>query len=244
MSELCKLSKEQLDRYRGHISLCEIDSPGQSAICNGKVLVVGAGGLGSPVSLYLAAAGVGNIGLVDADKVSLGNLQRQIIHSTADIGTPKVISARNTMTGLNPEITVTPYELYLNAENVAEIFSDYDLIMDCTDNFDTRLLINDACVELRKPFVFGAVSRFSGQVFTHIPGSGDIRAFFGDEYSDDNEPCAITGILNTVVGVIGSLQATEAIKYLVGTGDLLVNRLLVFDGITMQFNTLVLSSSK
>ncbi|MCM1518316.1 MAG: HesA/MoeB/ThiF family protein [Pseudoflavonifractor sp.] len=242
MSELCKFSKEQLDRYRGHISLCEIDSPGQSAICHGKVLIVGAGGLGSPVALYLAAAGVGNIGLVDADKVSLGNLQRQIIHSTADLGTPKVISARNAMTALNPEISVTPYELYLDSENVSEIFSGYDLIMDCTDNFDTRLLINDACVELGKPFIFGAVSRFSGQVFTHIPGSGDIRAFFGNDYPDDNEPCAITGILNTVVGVIGSLQATEAIKYLAGTGDLLVNRLLVFDGITMQFNTLALPS--
>lgn len=241
MANHCTLNNEQLTRYRGHISLCEIDRHGQSAICNSKVLIIGAGGLGSPVALYLAAAGVGRIGVVDADKVSLSNLQRQIIHGTPDVDMPKVESARNSMSRLNPEIEVVTYGYYLTDENAESIMNDYDLIMDCTDNFETRLLINDTCVKIGKPFIFGAVSRFRGQVFTHVPGSGDLRTFFGNEYPDDSEPCAITGILNSIVGVIGSLQATEALKYLTKTGDLLINRLLIFDGITMQFNTLDLS---
>jgi len=230
-------NQEQLNRYRGHISLCEIDRPGQYAICNGRVLIVGAGGLGSPVALYLAAAGVGNIGIVDADKVSLSNLQRQIMHGTADIGVPKVVSATDAMHRINPAISVVTYDTYLTPGNVERIFSIYDLMIDCTDNFESRLLINDVCLRMGKPFIFGAVSRFRGQIFTHVPGSADFRTFFGNEMPDDCEPCVITGILNSVVGVIGSLQATEAIKYLAKIGDLLVNRLLVFDAITMQFST-------
>lgn len=235
-------SKEQLKRYKGHLNLCEIDVPGQTSICRGKVLIIGAGGLGSPVAMYLAAAGVGNIGIMDADRVSLSNLQRQIIHGTSDIGSLKTESASHAMKNINPHIEVTQYQYFLTAENAERIFSDYDLILDCTDNFDTRLLINDTCVNIGKPYVFGGVSRFQGQVFTHIPGSADFRAFFGDEIPDYTEPCAVTGILNTVVGVIGSLQATEAVKFLTNTGDLLINRLLIFDAITMQFSTLSLSS--
>lgn len=231
-------SKEQFKRYRGHISLCEIDRPGQESICRGRVLIVGAGGLGSPVSLYLAAAGVGNIGIIDADTVSLSNLQRQIMHRNCDIDTPKVKSAQRAMSDINPEIEVTTYQFFLTADNAEEIFSGYDLIMDCTDNFDTRLLINDTCVSMGKTFIYGGVSRFQGQLFTHIPGSADFRSFFGDDIPENTESCAITGILNTVVGVIGSLQATEAVKYLSQTGDLLVNRLLVFDAITMEFSVL------
>ncbi|MCM1483237.1 MAG: HesA/MoeB/ThiF family protein [Muribaculaceae bacterium] len=236
-----KLTKEQLDRYRGHISLCEIDLPGQTAICRGRVLIVGVGGLGSPVALYLAAAGVGHIGLVDADKVSLSNLQRQIIHGTPDVGTPKIQSAYSAMRRINPGISVTAHECFLTQQNAHDIFAGYDLIMDCTDNFDTRLLINDTCVQMGKPFIFGSVSRFKGLVFTHMPGTSDFRTIFGNEMSDNDEPCVITGILNSVVGVIGSLQATEAIKYLTHTGDLLTDHLLVFDAITMQFDILKVS---
>lgn len=236
--------KDQLNRYRGHISLCEIDRPGQAAICNAKILIVGAGGLGSPVAMYLAAAGVGTIGIVDADKVSVSNLQRQIIHGTADTGTPKVASAKATMQRINGDMEVRCHETFLTEGNAPDIVSGYDLVIDCTDNFPARLLISDTCVKLGKPFIFGGVSRFSGQIFTHVPGSADFRTFFGDDAPDENVPCAITGILNSVVGVIGSLQATEAIKYIVKTGDLLVNRLLVFDAITMEFKTFTLQKGK
>lgn len=229
-------SKEELNRYRGHISLCEIDRPGQAAICRGKVLIVGAGGLGSPVALYLSAAGVGTIGIIDADKVSLSNLQRQIIHGTQDIGTAKVKSAAMTMQQINPNVNVIQYEQFLTGQNAEEIFSAYDLIMDCTDNFETRLLINDTCVKMSKPYIFGGVSRFKGQLFTYIPGAANFRTFFGDKMPDVSEPCVITGILNSIVGVVGSLQATEALKYLTKAGDLLVNRLLLFDAITMRFD--------
>lgn len=231
-----KFSTEQLKRYKGHIALCEIDMPGQAAICNGSVLIVGVGGLGSPVALYLAAAGVGRIGIVDADTVSLSNLQRQIIHSTSDIGKPKIASAEREINRINPEVKVEPHNIYLDAEKARELFVGYDLIMDCTDNFATRKMISDICVEMGKAYVFGGVSRFRGEVFTHTPGSSCFTSIFGTEPPADDMPCAITGILNSVVGVIGALQATEAIKYLTHTGELLVDRLLVFDALTMEFN--------
>ncbi|MCM1110056.1 MAG: HesA/MoeB/ThiF family protein [Clostridium sp.] len=227
--------KDQLTRYRGHISLCEIDLPGQSAISSGRVLIVGAGGLGSPVALYLAAAGVGTIGVVDGDNVSLSNLQRQIAHGTDDVGRPKTESVAREMHRINPEVKIQTYNFFLTPDNASKIFSDYDLIIDCTDNFHTRLLISDTAVETGKPFIFGGVSRFSGQVFTHLPGTADLPAIFGREQPEDTRSCVQTGILNTVVGIVGSLQATEAVKFLTGTGDLLTDRLLVFDAITMDF---------
>lgn len=231
------LSKENQKRYKGHISLCEIDLPGQQAICNSRVLIVGAGGLGSPVALYLAAAGVRNIGIIDADKVSLGNLQRQIMHGTTDIGRQKVESAADAMHRINPDTQVETRAEFLTAENAREIISPYDIIADCTDNYPTRLLINDTCVSLGKPFVFGSVSRFQGQLFTYTPGAAHLRTIFGGEASDDTLPCEITGILNSVTGVIGALQATEVLKYITKAGDLCTNRLLVFDAITMTFTT-------
>ena len=232
-------TKEQLTRYRGHLSLCEVDLAGQSRLTESRVLIVGAGGLGSPVALYLAAAGVGTIGILDPDTVSLSNLQRQIIHSTPDIGRPKAESAAEKMRAINPEVNVIPMTEALTPENAALIMNNYDLVMDCTDNLPTRLLINDSCVALGKKMVFGAVSRFSGQVFSHIPGSACYRCIFDPENTDPDGdlPCAINGIMNTVVGVIGSLQATEAVKLLIGTGDSLINRILTFDAVTMQFNT-------
>lgn len=232
------LTSEQKNRYRGHLSLCEIDLAGQQRLADSRVLIVGAGGLGSPVSLYLAAAGVGKIGLLDADTVGLSNLQRQIIHSTADLGRLKVESAADKLRAINPDIEVVAMPVMLTDENVDEIMEGYDLIADCTDNIATRLLINDSCVKLGKKMVFGAVSRMSGQVFSHVPGSACYRCIFDlpEKGNEEELPCAVNGILNTVVGVIGSLQATEAVKLLVGTGDALINRLLTFDAVTMQFN--------
>ncbi len=236
------LSKEQRTRYKGHISLCEIDLPGQKALTDSRVLMIGAGGLGSPVGLYLAAAGVGTIGIVDADKVSLSNLQRQIMHTTPDIGRLKVESARDSMTAINPEVKTHLYPAFLTSDNADEIVGNYDIVVDCTDNLGARLLINDTCVRLGKPFVYGAVSRFSGQVFTHIPGSATYRDIFDTTAPTEELPCAIDGVMNTVVGVIGTLQATEVVKWIVKTGDLLTDRLLLFDAITMTFNTFEISA--
>lgn len=231
------LSKEQQIRYKGHISLCEIDLPGQQAITAAKVLMIGAGGLGSPVGLYLAAAGVGTIGIMDADTVSLSNLQRQIMHGTPDLGKLKVESARESMTAINPEVRTELYPFFLTPENAEELIGKYDIVVDCTDNLTARLLINDTCVKLGKPFVYGAVSRFSGQVFTHTPGTATYRDIFDATAPAEELPCVIDGVMNTVVGVIGTLQATEVVKWLVKTGDLLTDRLLLFDAITMTFNT-------
>lgn len=241
MSALRHLTDGQQTRYRGHLSLREIGTKGQQAIASARVLVIGTGGLGSPVSLYLAAAGVGTIGLMDPDTVSLSNLQRQVLHTTADIGRLKTQSAAEKLRAINPDITVNTLSEPLTAENAAEVMADYDIIMDCTDNQATRLLINDTCVRLDKKMVFGAVSRFSGQVFSHVPGSACYRCIFSPADSGEELPCAVNGILNTVVGVIGSLQATEALKLIVGTGDALTDRLLTFDAVTMTFNTFDIS---
>lgn len=225
-------------RYRGHLSLCEIDRPGQQRISSARVLVVGAGGLGSPVCLYLAAAGVGHITVLDPDTVSLSNLQRQVIHSTSDIDRAKAISARDTMTAINPLVTVEPVVDRLTPSNAAALAGPCDLVIDCTDSLESRLLVNDTCVALGKPYVFGAVRRFGGQVFTHLPGTATYRDIFGSSPAEGGDiPCAVDGVMNTVVGVVGCLQATEAIKYLAGTGDLLTDRILTFDAITMTFNT-------
>ncbi len=229
-------SKDDKTRYRGHLSLCEIDLPGQEKIARARVLIVGAGGLGSPVALYLAAAGVGTIGLVDPDTVSLSNLQRQIIHTTDDIDRAKVSSARDKMMAINPGVCVNTYEVKLDGENAAPVFKDYDIVADCTDSLCSRLLVNDTCVALGKPMVFGSVSLFSGQLFTYMPGAANYRSIFDCSGPSVDLPCSVNGVLNTVVGVIGSLQATEVVKIITGAGDLLVNRLLTFDAITMTFN--------
>ena len=231
------MDKEYSQRYRGHLSLCEIDIPGQQRLSSSSVLIVGAGGLGSPVALYLAAAGVGHITVIDPDTVSLSNLQRQIIHHTTDLARPKAESAREKMLAINPGVEVTAITAPLTPGNAPQLIAAHDLTMDCTDSLATRLLVSDACVAAGKPYVFGAVRRFQGQVFTHIPGSAHYRTIFGDLPSADGDlPCAIDGVLNTVVGVIGALQATEAVKLITGTGDLLTDSILTFDAITMSFN--------
>lgn len=224
-------------RYRGHLSLCEIDLAGQRRIAGSRVLVVGAGGLGSPVALYLAAAGIGTIGIVDPDTVSLSNLQRQVMHGTPDIGTPKADSARRAMQRINPEVRVETHPVFLDPDNAPDIIGEYGIVVDCTDNMAARLVIDDTCRALGKPYVYGAVRRFGGQIFTHLPGTMGYRDIFSPDPSVpvDELPCAIDGVLNTVVGVIGTLQATEVVKWAAGTGDLLTDRLLTFDAITMRF---------
>lgn len=224
-------------RYRGHLSLCEIDLAGQKRIAGSRVLVVGAGGLGSPVALYLAAAGIGTIGIVDPDTVSLSNLQRQVMHGTPDIGTPKADSARRAMQRINPEVRVETHPVFLDPDNAPDIIGEYGMVVDCTDNMAARLVIDDTCRALGRPYVYGAVRRFGGQIFTHLPGTMGYRDIFSPDPSVpvDELPCAIDGVLNTVVGVIGTLQATEVIKWAAGTGDLLTDRLMTFDAITMRF---------
>lgn len=232
------MNSDYATRYRGHLSLCEIDLHGQQRITDARVLIIGAGGLGSPVALYLAAAGIGHITLLDPDTVSLSNLQRQIMHGTPDIGRPKALSARDTMARINPTIEIIPLVGPLNADNARELIGSHDVTVDCTDNLATRLLISDTCVDAGASYVFGAVRRFEGQAFTHTPGTASYRDIFGGEPADDGDiPCAVDGVLNTVVGIIGCIQATEVLKLLVGTGDLLTDRLLTFDAITMTFNT-------
>ena len=231
------LTEEQIERYSRHILLQDVGLEGQEKLLNAKVLIIGAGGLGSPVALYLAAAGVGHIGIVDADVVDLSNLQRQVIYTTDDIGSPKVASAARKMRRINPDVNVVEINEYLDTDRLAGIAADYDIVVDATDSFRSKYMINDACIKAGKPFVHGGVLRFEGNVFTHLPGSADYRDIFGSEPSENHVPTASeVGVLGTIVGVIGTIQATEVIKWLTGTGDLLTDSILTFDALTWQFN--------
>ena len=232
------LTNEQLERYSRHIILKEIGVRGQKKLLESKVLIIGAGGLGAPAALYLAAAGVGTIGIVDADVVDLSNLQRQVIHTTNDIGKKKAESAAETMRAINPDITVKTYYKFVNSENISELIKDYDFIIDGTDNFPAKFLINDACVMAKKPFSHAGIIRFKGQLTTVIPGERPCyRCIFKDPPPKDAVPtCKQAGVIGAMGGVIGSLQAMEAIKYLTGTGDLLVGYLLTYDALKMEFH--------
>lgn len=227
------------ERYKRHYMLPEIGASGQDKISNAKVLIVGAGGLGSPAALYLAAAGVGTIGIVDADCVDISNLQRQIIHSTADVGRAKVDSASNKMRDLNPQVDVRTYCLRLDNGNARAIIGDYDFVIDATDNHEAKFLINDVCVELAKPFSHGSVLMWEGQTFTYLPGSACYRCIYGDVPPEGVVPKASeAGIFGVIPGVIGCIQAAEAIKYITSVGTLLTNQILCFNAKTMQFITL------
>lgn len=236
---MLSLSEEERGRYARHLNLPGFGEEAQLRLKAGSVLVIGAGGLGSPVCLYLAAAGVGHIGVADGDAVDITNLQRQVIHSTPRIAHSKALSAVETMRALNPEITVTPLPMMLTPENIAEVIEGYDFVVDATDNFKAKFLINDACVTAGKPYSHGAIWRYEGQTMTVVPGSACYRCLF------DTEPDAGTamGPLGATAGILGTIQAAEAIKYLAGIGELLTNRLLRFDTLTMQFTTLTLSPS-
>ncbi len=234
-------SSEELTRYQRNILITEIGQEGQQKLKDAKVLIVGTGGLGSPIAYYLAAAGIGKLGLVDGDVVDTSNLQRQILHRTADLGRLKVESAREKLLALNPNLQVEVYQQRLDAENVETILADYDLAVDAVDNFPTRFIVNDACVKLQKPFFHGAVLRFYGQAMTVIPGQGPCyRCIFRQPPPPSAPTTAEVGVLGAIVGVIGCLQATEVVKYLVGAGDLLVGKLLNFDGLTMSFQKIPL----
>jgi thiazole biosynthesis adenylyltransferase ThiF len=235
-----KFTEEQIKRYARHIILPEVGGKGQEKLLNSKVLVIGAGGLGSPAILYLAAAGVGTIGIVDFDVVDFSNLQRQIIHNTERVGTPKVESARRTVEMLNPDVKVIAYNTRISKENIMDIIKDYDVVLDGTDNFPTRFLINDACYFAGKPLVSAAMLRFEGQVsvfdFRMKEQSPCYRCLFPEPPPPGLVPsCQEAGILGSIGGIMGCIQATEAIKLILGIGEPLVGKLLIMDALSMDF---------
>lgn len=233
-------TEEELTRYSRHILLQDVGVEGQEKIKNGKVLIVGAGGLGAPVAMYLAAAGVGTIGIVDGDVVDLSNLQRQIIHTTNDVDKWKVQSAKETMQAINPHVHVIEHKEFLEAANILDIIKDYDFVVDGTDNFPVKFLINDACVQLGKPFSHGGILRFEGQTFTHVPGTACYRCMFKTPPPAGVVPtCSQAGVLGAIAGMLGTIQAAEVLKYLTGVGELLTNKLLTFNAKTMDFRKIV-----
>ncbi|HHT9135342.1 MAG TPA: molybdopterin-synthase adenylyltransferase MoeB [Candidatus Avalokitesvara rifleensis] len=231
-------SEEQIKRYSRHIILSEVGGRGQKKLLNSKVFLVGAGGLGSPAAFYLAAAGVGKLGIVDNDDVDHSNLQRQILHSSKDIGFPKALSAKATLEALNPDVEVVPYMQRLTSENIMDIIKDYDVILDGSDNFPTRYLVNDACVLMGKPLSHGSIFKFEGQVTTIVPGETPCyRCLFETPPPADMVPsCQEAGVLGVLPGVIGCIQATEVVKLLLGKGELLKGKLLLYNALTMEFN--------
>lgn len=231
------LTDEQIERYSRHIILKEVGAKGQKKLLNAKVLIIGAGGLGAPAAMYLAAAGVGTIGIVDADDVDLSNLQRQIIHSTEDVGKAKVQSAKETMERMNPDVKINTCHMFVDASNIRELIREYDFIIDGTDNFPAKFLINDACVIDQKPFSHAGIIRFQGQLMTYVPGKGPCyRCVFQSPPPKDAVPtCKQAGVIGAMGGVIGSLQAMEAVKFIIGKGELLTGYLLTYDALTMEF---------
>lgn len=231
------LTSADLARYSRHLALREIGVAGQEKLKAARVLIIGAGGLGSPSALYLAASGVGTLGIIDLDRVDVSNLQRQVLFDSADVGSLKAETARERLRALNPEIEIIAHAVELRAANVLEIFSGYDLVLDGTDRFTTRYLSNDACVILRKPLVSAAIHRFEGQAMTYVPGRGPCyRCLFPEPPADGLVPnCAEGGVLGVLPGVMGTLQATEAIKLIVGVGDPLIGRLLTYNALDMRF---------
>ncbi len=231
------LSASERARYQRHLALSEIGAAGQEKLKAARVLVVGAGGLGSPAALYLAAAGCGTLGLLDCDRVELSNLQRQVLFDSSAIARSKAEAGRERLASLNPEIRVVAHALELKAANVRAVFKDYDLVLDGTDRLSTRYLVNDACVILGLPLVSAAIHRFEGQVMTYVPGRGPCyRCVFPQAPEGGVANCAQAGVLGVLPGVLGTLQATEAIKLITGVGDPLTGRLLTYDALEMRFH--------
>jgi sulfur-carrier protein adenylyltransferase/sulfurtransferase len=234
------MTPEQRDRYSRHTLLPEVGVDGQLKMLNAKVLLLGAGGLGAPTALYLAAAGIGTIGLVDDDVVDASNLQRQVIHNTERIGTPKTESARLTIEALNPDVKVAEHRLRLNAENILGIIEDYDVIVDGADNFPTRYLLNDASVRLRKPVVSASILSFDGQISTFVPFEGPCyRCLYPTPPPAELAPsCSANGVLGVMAGTMGTLQANEVLKLVIGTGEPLIGRLLLYEALGTRFTEL------
>lgn len=233
-------TEAQIRRYARHILLPQVGGKGQEALLESRVLVIGAGGLGSPVLLYLAAAGIGTLGIVDDDRVDLSNLQRQVIHTTDRIGVPKVDSAYQAITAINPDVTVQVCAERLTVDNAADLFSGYDLVADCSDNFETRFLVNDTAVRMGRTLVSAAVLRFEGQLWTVRPGGEGpcCRCLFREPPPAGDVPsCAEAGILGAVAGVTGTLQATEILKEILGIGEGLCGRMLVYDALSARMRT-------
>jgi len=237
-----QLSKDEILRYSRHLIMPEVGMDGQLKLKQAKVLTIGAGGLGSPLALYLAAAGVGKLGIVDFDVVDFTNLQRQIIHDTNDVGRPKLHSAQDTISDINPNVEVEAFETRLTSENALDIFRDYDIIADGTDNFPTRYLVNDACVLLGKPNVYGSIFRFEGQATVFYAERGPCyRCLYPEPPPPGLVPsCAEGGVLGVLPGIVGCIQALETIKLILGKGDSLIGRLLLFDALGMKFRELKL----
>ena len=234
------LTKAEVQRYSRHLLVPEVGERGQGKLLDARVLMVGAGGLGSPAAYYLAAAGVGNLGIVDADVVDVTNLQRQILHGTSDVGRPKAISAYETLRDLNPGCNVVPYVEYLNSDNVMDIIGEYDIVVNGCDNFPTRYMVNDACVFARKPIVDGSIFRFDGQVTIYPCDSVGpcYRCLYPEPPPPELAPsCAEAGVLGVLPGTVGVIQATEVVKLILGKGDPLVGRLLMYDALAMSFKT-------
>lgn len=231
---------DQIERYSRHILLEDVGGIGQEKLLNSKVLVIGAGGLGSPVTLYLAAAGIGTLGIVDDDSVEMSNLQRQILHFTPDVDRPKVESARDKISQMNPDVTVNIYKERVVADTVMDLIADYDFVVEGSDNFPTKFLINDACVLADKPYSHGGILRFDGLTMTHIPGSACYRCVFPSLPPQGSIPsCSEAGIFGAVTGMLGTIQAAETLRYVLDIGELLTNRLLFFEALNMEFRTVI-----
>ena len=230
------LTPEQVKRYSRHIIMSDVGSKGQRALMGSKALIIGAGGLGSPSAIYLSLAGVGTVGIVDFDVVELSNLQRQVLHHTSDVGRPKVQSALDNIKSYNPDVNVVLHETRLESENAMEIIGQYDLVINGADNFATRYLVNDACYLLNKPLVDGSILIFDGQATVFLPGQGCYRCLFPKPPPPGMVPnCAEAGVLGALTGLVGSIQATEALKYFLGIGESLSSRLLLIDALSMSF---------
>ena len=239
------LSSDEIRRYARHLIMPEVAMEGQKRLKAAKVLCIGTGGLGAPLTLYLAAAGIGTIGLVDFDTVDVSNLQRQVIHFTEDVGKPKIDSAERKLKALNPDLTVHKYEFPLRSDNALDVFAHYDVIVDGTDNFPTRYLVNDACVLLGKPNVYGSIFRFDGQASTFFPPHGPCyRCLYPEPPPPDLVPnCAEGGVLGILPGAIGVIQATETVKLILGVGRPLIGRLMLYDALDMTFREMKVRKS-
>lgn len=236
------MNDAQLLRYSRQIMLPQVDIVGQQTMLASKALIVGAGGLGSPAAMYLAAAGIGEITIYDNDEVDLSNLQRQIAHHTRDVGSGKALSAKNTLMALNPDVRVRAVKQRLTGDALLQEVAMHDVVLDCSDNFVTRFAINNACVKQRKPLVSGAAIRFEGQVSVFEPGQENSPCYncLYADIGDEQQSCARNGVIAPLTGIIGSVQALEALKVLLGVGRTLTGRLLLLDGLTMEWNSLVL----